>query len=146
MPYVKAIVKESLRMYPVAPFLTRILTKDVELGGYCIPKGKLVMMPLFTTCRNSKYFNSPDEFRPERWLRKEGSREVLTTHACLPFGLGTRSCVGRRIAETQMYLLLAKTVRDYELTSANAQEVDINLRLITVPSEPIKLKMTERRS
>lgn len=123
-------------MYPVAPFLTRILSDDLVLGNYHIPAGvrtlannpnlmvhsqissltcilsgllqKLVLMSMFTTSRDPKYFPNPDQFNPARWLRKGNSRETIATHACLPFGLGARSCVGRRVAEVQMHLLLAR--------------------------------------
>jgi len=48
-------------------------------------------------------------FKPERWMKKDSeTREVLTTHACIPFGLGIRSCIGRGVAELQMQLLLSR--------------------------------------
>ncbi|KAG1701333.1 Cytochrome P450 315a1, mitochondrial [Nymphon striatum] len=144
IPYVKAVVKEALRMYPVAPFLTRIMTKDIQLAEYLIPKDTLVLMSIYTTCRNPEYFPEPNSFKPERWLRTENKNEIFSTYACLPFGLGSRSCIGRRVAEKQMYILLAKTVNHYHLEVANEKELEINLRMITTPNEKVKIKFDER--
>uniref|UniRef100_T1JAE9 Cytochrome P450 n=1 Tax=Strigamia maritima TaxID=126957 RepID=T1JAE9_STRMM len=145
LPYARAIVKEALRLYPVAPFLTRILTEDVVLGGYTVPKGKLVLMSMYSTGRDEEYFEQADEFVPERWLPGSALKS-FPAHASLPFGSGTRSCIGRRIAETQMYLLLAQVVRHFDIKSANEREVDITLRMVTTPSEPIRLRLLERET
>ena len=98
------------RLYPVAPFLTRVLDQDITLNGYKIPSGKMIVMSLYTTGRDEKYFPSASQFKPERWVRKKdgGSHEVINSYANIPFGLGVRSCIGRRVAEVQMQLLLSR--------------------------------------
>lgn len=141
LPYARAIVKEALRLYPVAPFLTRILTKDLVLGGYNIPSGKLVLMSQYTMGRDAKYFRNPTEFLPERWLNQD---ETISAHVCLPFGLGSRGCIGRRFAEAQMHLLLAKVVQKFDLSPANENEVTIRMRMVTAPSEPILIRLMDR--
>lgn len=104
----------SVRLFPVAPYLTRALDKDIELNGYRIPRGKMIVMSLYSTGRNEKYFKSAESFRPERWMRnKKDGHEVINSYAYLPFGLGTRSCIGRRVAEVQMQLLLARVSRAF---------------------------------
>lgn len=92
----------------MAPYLTRALEQDIVLNGYRIPRGKMIVMSLYTTGRNEKYFHNADKFDPERWLRKKEGHEVINSYAYLPFGLGSRSCIGRRVAEVQMQLLLAR--------------------------------------
>ena len=64
-----------------------------------------MLFSTYTMCRDPKYFTNPDEFIPERWLRNE-VRE-FSPFTSLPFGFGTRSCVGRRIAENMIYLTVA---------------------------------------
>ncbi|UYV61258.1 CYP315A1, partial [Cordylochernes scorpioides] len=109
MPYVRAVVKEALRLYPVAPFLTRFTTNDLELAGFHIPKGKLLLMSLFATSRDPRYFQDPLAFRPERWLGALPQPDAASCHyASIPFGVGPRGCIGRRVAEKQMHLLLSK--------------------------------------
>ncbi|XP_022243138.1 cytochrome P450 315a1, mitochondrial-like [Limulus polyphemus] len=144
LPYLKAVIKEALRLYPVAPFLTRILPQDIVLNGYRVPAGKLILMSLYTTGRDPKYFPNPDHFKPDRWLRIRDTRDIISTFAFLPFGFGIRSCIGRRVAEMQMQFLLARTVQAFHLVSANTRDVNITMRMITTPDEPIRLRLEDR--
>ncbi|XP_076335674.1 cytochrome P450 315a1, mitochondrial-like [Tachypleus tridentatus] len=144
LPYLKAVIKEALRLYPVAPFLTRILSQDIILNGYKVPAGKLILMSLYTTGRDPRFFPEPSKFKPDRWLRNRDTRDVINTFACLPFGFGTRSCIGRRVAEMQMQFLLAKVIQNFHLVPANTKDVGIIMRMITTPSEPIKLRLRDR--
>lgn len=67
-------------------------------------------MCLYTTGRMEKYFEKPGQFIPERWIRdkKTGKNQIIDNYACLPFGAGVRSCIGRRVAEVQMQLLISR--------------------------------------
>ena len=56
-------------------------------------------------CRDSDIFEEPDEYRPERWLDVRKDQDIAFSH--LPFGFGPRSCVGRRLVDQEMYILLA---------------------------------------
>lgn len=145
LPYVKAVIREALRLYPVAPFLTRILSEDIVLNGYTVPAGKLILMSLYTTGRDERQFTEPNEFRPERWLR-DGDRASQSSNswACLPFGLGARSCIGRRVAEVQMQSLIARTVQKFHLSPITDRDIPIKMRLITTPEEPVSLRLTPR--
>ncbi|XP_076344521.1 cytochrome P450 315a1, mitochondrial-like isoform X3 [Tachypleus tridentatus] len=140
----KAAIKETLRLYPVAPFLTRTLSQDAVLNGYKIPAGKLILMSLYTTGRDAKYFPNPNQFLPDRWLRNRDIHDVINTFASLPFGYGPRSCIGRRVAEIQMELFLARTVQAFHLEHANTRDVGITMRMITTPDEPIRLRLRDR--
>ncbi|XP_054155253.1 cytochrome P450 315a1, mitochondrial-like [Oppia nitens] len=148
LSYIKGVIKESLRLYPVAPFLSRYMSQDLELSGYDIPSGKLVIMSLYTTGRKSEYFTNPNKFLPERWLRDKQSSnyQAINTHACLPFGLGVRSCIGRRVAEIQMQFLLSRIIQKFHLSSTADKEIGIKLRMITTPEQPIHLSIKKRNS
>ena len=125
----KGCIKEALRLYPVATFLTRILPEDSVIGNFKIPakvelvistgrsikklffQKTLVLLSLYSSGRNEKYFSNPSAFNPERWdriLAKHDSNLVKDPFASLPFGHGKRACIGRRLAEAQMYTLLGK--------------------------------------
>nr|AJF94636.1 cytochrome P450 CYP315a1 [Portunus trituberculatus] len=151
LSYLRGVVKESLRMYPVAPFQTRVLVRDTNLGGYEIPGGTMVILSVYRTGRDPAVFPNPDSFSPERWLRNTHDPSTTSlcptsrasrvtprvhSHAFIPFGVGVRSCIGRRVAEAELYLLLAKLVAKVDLRALN--QVDMVLRMIGVTSESLQ--------
>ena len=83
-----------MRLFPPATVLTKECTKDIVLEcegrKYPIKKGMTVVIPLYSTQHDSKYFEDPETFDPERFLDKSGHPAGF-----LPFGLGPRQCLGR---------------------------------------------------
>lgn len=66
-------------------------------------------MSLYSSGRNDKYFPNPDAFQPDRWLRStKGYKGVTNPNASLPFAMGARSCIGKKIAETQILVTISK--------------------------------------
>lgn len=101
-------------------------------------------MSLYTAGRDPKSFKDPEAFLPDRWLRENRSESQVDSWACLPFGLGPRSCIGRRVAEVQMQLLLARAVQKFQIRPGKEGEIGIRMRLITTPAKPIILNLTPR--
>lgn len=98
MPFLKACVKESLRLNPGKFFfnavifgMTRLLGKDLDLLGYKIPKGTEVLMSTYSMSKDPRNFTDPDLFNPERWLKRSGEKQSFST---LTFGHGARMCPG----------------------------------------------------
>lgn len=104
-------MKESLRLFPIAPFIGRFLNTDAIIGDYCIPKNTLALLSLYSAGRDEASFYLPNEFLPQRWLRRDDKSMSLVpfnVNASLPFAMGSRSCIGRKIALIQMQYLLSK--------------------------------------
>lgn len=142
----KNCVKETLRLYPVAPFITRYLASDSTISGYQMPKDTLVIMSLYTIGRDPKYFKEPEVFMPERWLRTDSNRNDLTMmqQASLPFAMGARSCIGRKIAEVQLQLALAYLVRNFDIKLCDERaNVEMVLKMVAVPKEPVRLQFNK---
>lgn len=99
----KGVIKETLRLYPTAPFLTRYISKDAVIGGYTVNKKELLLMSLYSSGRSSENFVEPDKFLPERWIRleKRGYYGVHKPGATIPFAIGVRSCIGKKISGNQ---------------------------------------------
>ncbi|KAL9965314.1 hypothetical protein ACROYT_G029095 [Oculina patagonica] len=91
LSYLKACVKESMRLHPSFPWGRR-LTRDVVLSGYKIPSGTAVMYSNYLSGRSEELFKFPLEFKPERWLNEDLGK--IHPFASVPFGVGTRMCIG----------------------------------------------------
>ena len=146
MPYLKAWIRETLRLYPVLSSLPRLLSEDLLLSGYKIPAGTQVNIMFYAMGRNEKIFEDATEFKPERWLRKrDGSSEEFDAFASLPFGFGTRMCIGRRLAETELYLLLARVVQEFDVQYPHSEVVEPFVRGVTIPDRPVRVKFMDRK-
>ncbi|XP_037970769.2 cytochrome P450 CYP12A2 isoform X1 [Plutella xylostella] len=114
--YLKACLKESLRIWPVIPANLRRTTREHVVGGYLLPKGVEVIAPNEFLSKQEKYYPRPLEFIPERWLADKadplyyGNAHPMVT---LPFGFGVRSCIGRRIAELEIEILTSAIVDNF---------------------------------
>ncbi|XP_071514365.1 probable cytochrome P450 49a1 [Panulirus ornatus] len=107
LTYTKACVRESLRLYPTTSLVSRQANQDMTLHGYAIPRGTIVNVSMSQSGKNEEYFPRAEEFLPERWLRDD-PRRPTNPYASVPFSMGTRMCVGRRLAEQEIYTLLAR--------------------------------------
>ena len=153
MPYLRAWVRETLRLYPPLTILSRITSKDLSLSGYYIPAGTELHMHIYHMSRDENVFLQPTAFRPERWLRDKTEdnlksnmfNEAKEVFSSLPFGFGTRMCIGRRIAELELHLLLARIVQQFEIHyPPGAELVEPFMRGIIIPDRPVRVKFMDR--
>ncbi|KAH0518790.1 Cytochrome P450 11B1, mitochondrial [Microtus ochrogaster] len=100
LPLLRAALKETLRLYPVAASLERILSSDLVLHNFHVPAGTLVLLYLYSLGRNPSVFPRPERYMPQRWLGRKRSFQHLS------FGFGVRQCLGKRLAQVEMLLLL----------------------------------------
>lgn len=144
MPYLKAVIKEALRMYPVVPLNARIITeKDVTVGGYHFSKNTPFTFCNYAISYDEDTFSEPFTFKPERWLRD--GHERPNPFGSLPFGFGVRACVGRRIAELEMYLVLFRTIRHFEIKpDPTMGELKCINRTVLVPDQQLNLHFVDR--
>ncbi|XP_026127282.1 cytochrome P450 27C1-like [Carassius auratus] len=145
MPYLKAVVKETLRMYPVVPMNSRLISEnDIVIGGHFFPKETSFGLCHFAMSHDEKVFPEPWKFKPERWLRDGRTRP--NPFGSIPFGFGVRGCVGRRIAELEMYLVLARLIKLFEIRpDTSVGEVQSVTRAGIVPDRQVNLHFVERQ-
>uniref|UniRef100_UPI00398EDB63 cholesterol side-chain cleavage enzyme, mitochondrial-like n=1 Tax=Pristiophorus japonicus TaxID=55135 RepID=UPI00398EDB63 len=134
VPLLRAALKETLRLHPVAVTLQRYTNEDIVLRNYHIPVGTLVQVGLYAMGRSPEIFCKPERFDPERWLN-QGSNYFKN----LGFGFGPRQCIGRRIAETEMLLFLIHVIQNFKIETSRLVEVRTTFDLILIPENPITL-------
>ncbi|KAG8000843.1 Sterol 26-hydroxylase [Nibea albiflora] len=144
MPYLKAVIKESLRMYPVVPLNGRVIAdKNVTIGGYQFSKNTHFTLSNYAISHDEDTFPESFTFKPERWLRDCPERP--NAFGNLPFGFGVRGCVGRRIAELEMYLVLFRLIRQFEVKpDPTMGELKCINRTVLVPDKPVSLHFVDR--
>ncbi|URE36159.1 cytochrome P450 [Musa troglodytarum] len=124
MAYLKAVVKEVLRLHPPAPLLLpRELLEDCSIQGYSIPKKTRVFVNAWALGRDPRSWESPEEFRPERF--EDGALDFTGNDArYVPFGAGRRICPGQNFAVAALELALANLVSrfDWELPGGLTRE------------------------
>jgi cytochrome P450 len=113
LPYTANLITESLRLYPTAWGLARIAVEDHELGGYPVKKGMGVAMAQWVVHRDRRWYDAPEEFRPERWEGDFAKR--IPRFAYFPFGGGPRQCIGNSFALMEAALILATVAQKYRL-------------------------------
>lgn len=98
------------RVYSTVIGNGRTLQEDTVICGYNVPKGIQVVFPTIVTGSMEQYCQNAGEFKPERWLKSTTGDGAETIHpfASLPYGHGARMCLGRRFADLEMQILLAK--------------------------------------
>ncbi|XP_075543489.1 cytochrome P450 4V2-like isoform X2 [Dermacentor variabilis] len=115
MKYLDICFKESLRLFPAAPLIGRVLDEDLVVDGYKIPKGVTCFVNIYSLHRNPECFKDPDLYIPERFLTSEvGNRHPFSY---IPFSGGPKNCLGQRFAILEAKTLLAKVLLKYTLES-----------------------------
>lgn len=117
MTYLKAVIKETLRLHPPIPLLVpRLAIQDVELMGYNIPRGTRVIVNAWAIGRDPGLWEQPEEFVPERFLETKNSHIDVKGHdfELIPFGSGRRGCPGIQFAVTINELCLANLVHKFD--------------------------------
>jgi ecdysteroid 2-hydroxylase len=86
------------------------LASDARIGDFVVPKGWLALLSFYSSGRDPQNFSKPLSFAPDRWLRGDNDTEfkAFKPHGTMPFGLGGRSCVGKKIATYQLHSMATK--------------------------------------
>ncbi|XP_074071039.1 cytochrome P450 27C1 [Macrotis lagotis] len=145
VPLIRALLKETLRLFPVLPGNGRVTQEDLIIGGYLIPKGTQLALCHYATSYEEENFPMAKEFKPERWLRK-GNMDRVDNFGSIPFGYGLRSCIGRRIAELEIHLVMIQMLQHFEIkTSSLTKTVQAKTHGLLTPGESINVRFVTRK-
>jgi cytochrome P450 len=130
--YLDAVVKEALRIRPVIPGIGRVVRyQPFRLNGYEVPPGIEINPSIRTIHRRADLYPSPSTFRPERFLGVGGA-PIPDTYTWVPFGGGTRRCLGASFALMEMRVILARVLERAQLKAADARVAKAQFRAITL--------------
>ncbi|XP_037480934.1 cytochrome P450 76M5-like [Triticum dicoccoides] len=147
LPYLQAVVKEAMRLHPVAAILLphRAVEEGVEIGGYAVPNGSTVIFNAWAIMRDPAAWERPHEFVPERFLGKADQVVDFRGKAFefIPFGSGRRLCPGVPMAERVVPFILASLLHAFEWRlpdGGSAAELDVSERFTTANVMAVPLK------
>ncbi|WP_245939847.1 cytochrome P450 [Stenomitos frigidus] len=143
LPYLTAVCKESLRIYPIALISQpRKVKEPVQIGDNTFDPGTILIPCIYLAHRRAQTYPNPEQFRPERFLHQKFSPAEF-----LPFGGGARSCIGAAFSLYEMKLVLATVLTCYDLTASHQGTVTPERHGITfVPSKQFRLSAIARHS
>ncbi|XP_072799386.1 cytochrome P450 3A24-like isoform X1 [Vicugna pacos] len=144
MEYLDMVVNETLRIFPLAGRLERVCKKDVEINGVFIPKETVVMVPVYALHKDPALWTEPEEFRPERFSKK--NQDSINPYTYLPFGTGPRNCIGMRFAMMSMKLALTKVLQNFSFKPCKETQIPLELGTqgLMHPKKPIILQVVPR--
>jgi cytochrome P450 len=141
LPYVMAVVKEGMRLYPPAWIFARQATIPVEIDGAQLPTGAVVFVSPWSLHRDPHWYESPAEFRPGRFL---GEAEAeLPKYAYLPFGGGPRVCIGNGFALLEAQLVMAVMLDAVHLELAPDQDLTPEPMVTLRPRTSIRARIAD---
>ena len=146
--YLQAIVKETLRLYPLGPLsVPHEAMEDCHVCGYYVPKGTRVFVNVWKLHRDPRIWDDPNKFFPERFLTKHANMDASGQHfEFVSFGSGRQSCPGYTFGLQVSHLTLARLLQGFEFTTPLNMLVDMTEGLgITLPKEtPLEVLLTPR--
>ncbi len=139
--YTKCCIEESLRLYPPAWITDRVNIVDDKIKEYNLKKGTILGASIYELHRNKKYWDNPDDFKPERFF-EDNRKQIMPYY--MPFGAGPRLCIGNNFAMYEMILAVKSIVEKFDITS-NSDAIKIN-PLITLKPVDVKINFTLKES
>ncbi|KAJ3705793.1 hypothetical protein LUZ61_009498 [Rhynchospora tenuis] len=144
MPYLQAVVKETLRAHPPGPLLSwaRLSTDDIQLSnGMVVPAGTTAMVNMWAITHDSSIWTNPDKFDPTRFMVSEGGVNIDVRGGDLKlaqFGAGRRVCPGKNLGLVTVSLWIARLVQSFEWGPVDSDPVDL--------SEVLKLSLEMKKT
>ena len=142
LPETEHVLLESMRLYPPAFVVGREALTDIDIAGYRCSRGTTILMPETVVHRDPRFFENPDDFRPERW--RDNFEKRLPNCAYFPFGAGPRACIGQLFAMVEMTMVLAMIAQRFQFTLKPGQTVTAGVQFTLRPKPGVPTVITPR--
>jgi cytochrome P450 len=140
--YTRMFISETLRLYSPSGFIPRTCASDSEIGGYHIPAGSLLFLSQYLVHRHPDFWERPHEFIPERFDPNKPNE--ATRHAYLPFGSGTRQCIGNQFAMMEASFIVAILLQRFAITASTLEAIEPKFSTTIQPRSPMYVRVSER--
>lgn len=140
--YTRAVVEETLRLYPPVHVFSREAIVDDEIAGTKIPRGSLMTISSWVLHRHTLFWENPNAFDPERFVPPRADK--VDRFAYIPFGAGPRICLGKNLGLMEAVLLLAMICRDWKLQLREGHVVEPLGRMTLRPRYGLPMRITRR--
>ncbi|MFN0041037.1 MAG: cytochrome P450 [Burkholderiales bacterium] len=142
LPYTRAVIEETMRLYPPVPTMGREALREEKLLGMTVPKASFIVVSPWLLHRHKKIWNKPDHFIPERFL--PGGDRPASKFAYIPFSIGPRVCAGMGFALAESILCLALLGRAFKLRLKPGHDVRPVSRLTLRPGDMLPMHLHSR--
>lgn len=139
--YTRAVLQETMRLYPPVWFIGRESVESYAIGDYEVPKGTTFFLCPIQLQRDARFFSDPLRFDPDRWA-EDASRSPR--YACFPFGAGQRSCIGAGFAMLEMTAALPELLRNCDIELTDRSPVPILPAVTLRPAREIAVRVAKR--
>lgn len=139
--YTRSVIQETMRLYPPVWGLIRVASEPDEIGGKKINVGDRIVLFGYGAHHNPKFWDAPEEFRPERWMDKSAKRQ--TKYSYIPFGAGKRSCIGGAMSQVENTLALSILLRRFRPEYVGPIPAGINATVTLTPKGGLHFRIRE---
>ncbi|XP_077521038.1 cytochrome P450 4c3-like isoform X1 [Amblyomma americanum] len=143
MKYLECALKESQRIYPSVPLISRTCMEPFTVAGTTLPKGSIIEIAPYFLHRDPAVFPKPEEFHPERFFPE--SSKGRHPYAYVPFSAGPRNCIGQKFALAEEKIVVANILRRFRVRSLDQRDqVALSLEMVLRPGTGLRIKFTPR--
>ena len=146
LPFTEATILEVMRITSVIPFsVPHSATKHVRLNGFNIDKDTVMFLNLHSIHMDEEFWELPEEFSPDRFLKSENGLDQEKCNHVLPFGVGRRRCAGEQLAKMELFLLFSNLLQKCKFSKADMKPMDLSPILgLTYRPKSTKIVVSER--
>lgn len=141
LAYTRAVIQETMRIYPPIWGLIRVATQPDVIGNREIRPGDRIVMFAYGVHHNPKFWDKPEEFHPERWMGDAAKKRVKYTY--LPFGAGKRSCIGGAMSQVENTLALSILLRRFRPEYVGQEPPGLNATVTLTPKGGLPFRIHE---
>ena len=142
LPFVTAVIKESMRLYPAAAIFSRLAKGPDRLGDVDIAPGTEIVTSPWVLHRHNKLWERPWVFDPDRFMG--AAADDIPRHAYMPFGAGPRICIGASFSMQEMVIILAEFLKRLQFEHVGAEEPQPIMRITVQPSTDVPMRIAKR--